>query len=162
MDFIIGLSQSEENTTIMVVFDRLTKYAHFGGLPAWFIACRTTILFVEIVIKRHGFPSSIVLDRDPTFMRKFWMTLFELSRTKLHRNIIYPPQTDGQTKVVNRGLEQYLRCFAREQPLVGRTIFVGLSTLTTPVTTTISKQLPIKLCIYMVVYHWIFFLMCHD
>lgn len=33
MDFITGLPQSRGYTTIMVVVDRLSKYAHFAALP---------------------------------------------------------------------------------------------------------------------------------
>jgi hypothetical protein len=61
-------------------------------------------------------PKSIVCDRDPTFKRQFWTKLFRHHGTSFNFNSAYHPQTDGQTKVVNRTLEMYLRCFTSSQP----------------------------------------------
>lgn len=49
-------------------------------------------------------------------MSVFWKTLFQLQGTKLNMSFSYHPQYDGQTKVVNRTLEQYLPCFVGDQP----------------------------------------------
>lgn len=68
MDFIIGLAQSRGHTIILVVIDRLTKYDHFGSLPTHFIAANVC----DLVVKHHGFPNSIISDRDPIFLSKFW------------------------------------------------------------------------------------------
>lgn len=62
MDFIIGLPSSSGFTVIMVVVDRLTKYTHFGPLPMSFIAEKAVVLFTEILIKHHGYPTTIILD----------------------------------------------------------------------------------------------------
>ncbi|CAH9095864.1 unnamed protein product [Cuscuta epithymum] len=117
MDFIVGLPVSHGFSSIMVVVDRLTKFAHFGALPAKFNSIRVAHLFIDIVVKLHGFPSILISDRDPVFMSKFWEKLFELSGSKLKHSTAYHPQTDGQSEVVNRGLEQYLRAFAMEKPI---------------------------------------------
>ena len=68
MDFITGLPLSRGYSAILVVVDRLTKSAHFGPLPSNFTAHKTAELFVEIVVKIHGFPSFIILDRDTVFL----------------------------------------------------------------------------------------------
>lgn len=50
------------------------------------------------------------------FLLKFRRNFFKLEQVHLHPYTAYHPQTDGQTEVVNRGLECYLRCFAGARP----------------------------------------------
>ena len=116
MDFIEGLPSSNGYTSIMVVVDRLTKYAHFVALKHPFTAVIVAKAFVANVVRLHGIPTSIVSDRDKVFISSFWRALFQLQGTKLCMSSSYHPQSDGQTEVVNRTLEQYLRCFAGDQP----------------------------------------------
>lgn len=108
LDFITGLPPSRGYTTILVVVDRFTKGAHFGALPDRYTAHKVALLFFDIVAKHHGFPRSLISDRDPIFVGHFWRDLFQLSGTKLCMSTSYHPQTDGQTEVLNRTLEQYL------------------------------------------------------
>ena len=103
-------------STILIVVDRLSKYIYLGALPADFTVAKVAELFVEIVVKHHGFPKSIIFDCDPVFVSTFWRGLFELSGTKLSMRSSYHPQTDGKTEVVNRGLEQYIRAFVQDNP----------------------------------------------
>lgn len=116
MDFVTHLPSSNGYTVIMVVVDRYSKEVHFGALPTGFSAFKVATLFIEVVCKHHGFPKSIISDRDPVFLSAFWRELFRLSGTHLRLCTTYHPQTDGQTEVVNRVLEQYLRCFVNSQP----------------------------------------------
>jgi hypothetical protein len=72
MDFITGLPKSEGKSVIMVIVDRLTKYAHFCALSYPFKASIVSIAFMETVQKLHGSPKIIVSDRDPVFIGHFW------------------------------------------------------------------------------------------
>ena len=105
MDFITGLPKSEGNNVIMVVVDRLTKYAHFCALSHPFKASTIATTFMETIQKIHGNPKIIVSDKDPIFSGKFWTKIFSCLGTQLARSSSYHAQYNGQTEIVNKCLE---------------------------------------------------------
>jgi hypothetical protein len=114
MDFITGLPKSGNKSIIMVVFDLLSKYAHLCSLQNPFTTSTAAQLFIDQVFKIHGMSHSIVFYCNPTFTSNFWKELFNLQGTQFHLSTAYHPQNDGQTEVVNKCLETYLRCFVSE------------------------------------------------
>ena len=108
MDFITSLPKSEGKSVIMVVVDRLTKYAHFYALSHPFKASTVTNSFMELVQKLRNTPNIIVSDKDPILTGNFWTELFSCLGTQLAHSSSYHPQSDGQTEIVNKCLEGYL------------------------------------------------------
>ena len=116
LDFITGLPKSRGYEAVLVVVDRLSKYSHFILLKHPYTAKSIAELFVKEIVRLHGIPKTLISDRDLLFVSNFWLELFRLHGTKLQMRSAYHPETDGQTEVINRCLEIYLRCFASDQP----------------------------------------------
>lgn len=95
MDFITGLPNSFGWTVIMVVIDKLIKYAHFVPLKADYSSKVVAEAFMNNIVKLHGLPKSIVSDRDKVFTSSFWQHLFKLQGTTLAMSSAYHPQSDG-------------------------------------------------------------------
>lgn len=115
MDFITDLPPCEGYDSIMVIVDRLSKQAHFIPCMKTLTAPDTAKLYFREIYRHHGFPDSIISDRDPKFVSHFWRELHRRLGTKLRMSSTAHPQTDGQTENKNQFLEQYIRCFTSYQ-----------------------------------------------
>lgn len=69
---------------------------------------------MDFITGLPSLPDAITSDRDAIFLSTFWQELFTLQGFHLHTSSAYHPQSDSQTKVLNRCLETYLRCFYSE------------------------------------------------
>jgi transposase InsO family protein len=116
MDFVEGLLLSNGHSVVLAVVDRISKYAHFTSLAHPYTTSKVAQIFVNNIIKLHGMPTSIVSDRDPTFTSAFWKELFRMQRITLKMSTSYHTQTDEKTEIMNKSLENYLRCFAHDRP----------------------------------------------
>jgi hypothetical protein len=65
MDFIEGLPKVGGKSVILTVVDRVSMYAHFIPLGHPYTAASVSHAFFDGIIRLHGFPTSIVSDRDP-------------------------------------------------------------------------------------------------
>ena len=116
MDFVTGLPlsrdwKSNSYDSILVIIDRLTKMIHYEPVRVTIIAPGLAEDILDIVIRHHGLPDSIVTDRDSLFTAKFWLSLCYFFGIKRRLSTAFHPQMDGQSEGQNSAMEAYLRAF---------------------------------------------------
>jgi hypothetical protein len=110
MDFVVDLPYSPHGKDVIwVVIDRLTKVAHFIPMKQTSSATDLVPLYIKEVVRLHGVPKSIVLDRDSKFVSKFWQSLHKAMGTKLDMSVAFHPQTNGQSERTIQTLNDMLR-----------------------------------------------------
>lgn len=72
MDFMVGLSRAKRGyNALWVIVDRLTKLAHFILAKDITSIDQLGQIYVRKIVRLHGVPKTIVLDRDTRFVSTF-------------------------------------------------------------------------------------------
>ena len=116
IDFVTGLPIStdwkgDSYDSILVIVDRLTKMVHYEPVKVTIDATGLAEVIIDVLVRHHGLPNSIVSDRGSLFTSKFWSSLCYFLGIKWRLSTAFHPQTDGQTKCQNSMMETYLRAF---------------------------------------------------
>ena len=112
MEFITRLPKiSNGYDSISTVVDRFSKRPHFIPCTSNITAVQVARLFHKHIFQLHELADFINSDRDPLFTFKFWKKLMETLKINLTMSTARHPQTDGQTELMNRIVEEYLRVY---------------------------------------------------
>lgn len=84
LDFVEGLPRSSGYNSVLVVVDKLTKYAHFLPLAHHpYTAAQVAQTYFDNVFKLYIMPEALVSDRDRIFTSHFWQNRFRLAKTEM-------------------------------------------------------------------------------
>jgi hypothetical protein len=119
LDWITGLPWSERNgkkyDSILTVVDRATKYALFIPTRSDTSAADFARIFFEHVECRFGTPQGIISDRDSRITSAFWEEVCDIQIIQRRMSTAYHPQTDGQSEILNRIVQDYLRSYSGDE-----------------------------------------------
>ena len=116
MDFVTGLSQSADwrgnsYDLSLVIVDWITKMVYYEPMQMIITAPALAEVILNVVVRHHGLPDSIVNDRGSIFTSKFRSSLCYFLSIKRRLSTASHFQTDGQTEQQNSTMEAYLRAF---------------------------------------------------
>ena len=99
---MVGLPRSQQNyDAIWMIIDRRTKIAHFIAYSIAYSVEKISRLYFQQVVRLHGVPVTIALDRDSRFTDSFWESLQDAMGTSLSMSFSFHLQTNGKTERTN-------------------------------------------------------------
>ncbi|XP_057534398.1 uncharacterized protein LOC130812809 [Amaranthus tricolor] len=88
----VGLPRTQQgNDTIWVIVDRLTNLARFLRMKGTWSVKKLAEAYVREILRLHGVTRTIVSDRDPKFLSRFWENLKEAFGSKLCLSTAFHP-----------------------------------------------------------------------
>jgi len=90
-DFVEGLPRVNGKSVVLTVVDRFSKHAHFIALSHPYTVASVAKAFFKAIVRLHGFPRSIVSDRDPVFTGNVWKDLFKRAGVQLRMSTAFHP-----------------------------------------------------------------------
>jgi hypothetical protein len=115
MDLIVGLPLTHrKHDSIWVIVDRLTKTAHFIPVHTTYSAERYAKIYVDLIVRLHGVPKTILSDRGTQFVARFWEQVHESLGTKLIFGVHEAGHGRRQYDFVEMAEQRGVSAFARE------------------------------------------------
>ena len=110
MDFVMGLPiltdwKRYSYDSILVIVNQLMKMVYYKPVKVTINTLALAEVIIDIVVRHHGLPNSIVTNRESLFTSKFWSLLCYFLVIKRRLSTAFYPQTDGQNKKQNSTLE---------------------------------------------------------
>jgi transposase InsO family protein len=109
MDFAALPKSKSGKDSVLVVVDKFTKRVRLIPTTRKVTALETARLFIDNIIKLHGFPEAIISDRDARFTSQFWKALTETLGIELWMSTARHQQTDGQAERTIKTVKEALR-----------------------------------------------------
>lgn len=119
VDFITDLPISNSFDAVLVIIDKLTRYAHFIPCTTQITEVETAPLFHNHIWSHYGLPQQIISDRDARWTGAFWDHLTKLIAITRSLTTALHPEADGQTEIMNQILEIALRVFINPKKATG-------------------------------------------
>ena len=119
IDFAGPFPSDNKKEVILVLLDRFTWFTYLIPVSQNITTVETANILMERIFSVHGFPTSIVPDRDPTFTFRFWQQFMANIRIDLNMATAYHHQTNGQTEDGIRTVRQCLRNYVNPKGTKG-------------------------------------------
>lgn len=96
---------------IFIIINRLTKMIHYKLIKTTIDISGLVKIIINLIIRYHGFPESIVSNKNSLFTLNFWSLLRYFLNIKQKLSTAFHLQTNGWTERQNSKMKAYLHIF---------------------------------------------------